>query len=86
MAVLFICTYRLCLTLLEKLLRLYFAFGLPALAGVQAQDTGAAAARHERAERTAEYCAHVDVHGRPDSVIYSGPGRRRNVWFVLYST
>ena len=81
------CIYTFCvfLTLFNKLLRLYFAFGVPALAGVAAQDSRAAHARQERAERTAEHRVHVDVHGRHDSVIYSGPGRRQNVWCVLYS-
>jgi len=74
------------LTLFNKLLRLYFAFGVPALAGVAAQDSRAAHARQERAERTAEHCVHVDVHVATQVVIYSGPGRRQNVWCWVYST
>jgi hypothetical protein len=80
------CICRLFLTLLKKLLRLYFAFGVPALAGVAAQDRRAAHARQERADRTAEHRVYVDVHGATQAVIYSRPGRRQNVWCVLYST
>ncbi len=51
-----------------------------------AEEAHTAQTQTKRAERDTRHQIHVDVHVATQAVIYSRPGRRRNVWCVLYST